>query len=158
MHFRQIVPVINQFIWVAKSSLKNGILVSVTEAELSEALLFQAKPWSTGLSSPSELALTLGSHEGFPGGSDGKESVCNARDPGSIPGSGRSPGERQPTPVFLPGESHGQRRLMSYDPWSRRESDTTERQTLSFPVRQEGGYFKLLSSLLIYPIQSSESK
>ena len=30
---------------------------------------------------------------GFPGGSDGKASACNARDPGSIPGWGRSPGE-----------------------------------------------------------------
>ena len=30
---------------------------------------------------------------GFPGGSDGKESVCDAGDPGSIPESGRSPGE-----------------------------------------------------------------
>ena len=31
---------------------------------------------------------------GFPGGSAGKESACNAGDPGSIPGSGSSPGER----------------------------------------------------------------
>ncbi|KAI4548619.1 hypothetical protein MG293_000949 [Ovis ammon polii] len=30
---------------------------------------------------------------GFPDGSDGKASACNAGDPGSIPGSGRSPGE-----------------------------------------------------------------
>ena len=30
---------------------------------------------------------------GFPGGSDGKESSCNVRDPGLIPKSGRSPGE-----------------------------------------------------------------
>ena len=30
---------------------------------------------------------------GFPGGSDGKESACNAGDPGLIPGSGRSPGK-----------------------------------------------------------------
>ena len=30
---------------------------------------------------------------GFPGGSNGKESACNAGDPGSIPGSGRSTGE-----------------------------------------------------------------
>jgi len=30
---------------------------------------------------------------GFPGGSDGKDSACNARDSGSIPGSERSPGE-----------------------------------------------------------------
>ena len=31
---------------------------------------------------------------GFPGGSDGKASACNAGDPGSISGSGRSPGEK----------------------------------------------------------------
>ena len=32
----------------------------------------------------------------------------------------------QPSPVFLPGESHGQRSLESYSPWGRKESDTTE--------------------------------
>ena len=36
---------------------------------------------------------------GFPGGSDGKESVCNAGDPGSIPGLGRSPGEGHSNPL-----------------------------------------------------------
>ena len=36
---------------------------------------------------------------GFPGGSDGKESACNARDLGSIPGSGRSPGEGNGNPL-----------------------------------------------------------
>ena len=36
---------------------------------------------------------------GFPGGSDGKESACNAGDPGSIPGSGRSPGEGNGNPL-----------------------------------------------------------
>ena len=51
---------------------------------------------------------------GFPGGSDGKESVCNARDLGSVPGSGRSPGEENGNPpVFLPGESYGQRSLVA---------------------------------------------
>ena len=34
-----------------------------------------------------------------PGGSDGKASACNARDPGSIPGSGRSPGEGNGNPL-----------------------------------------------------------
>ena len=38
---------------------------------------------------------------GFPGNSAGKEYACNAGDPGSIPGSGRSAGEGIPTPVFL---------------------------------------------------------
>ena len=44
---------------------------------------------------------------GFPGGSDGKESACNAGDLGSIPGLRKIPWRRawQPTPVFLPGES-----------------------------------------------------
>ena len=32
----------------------------------------------------------------------------------------------QPTPVFLPGESHGQRSLMGYSPWGCTESDTTD--------------------------------
>ena len=35
----------------------------------------------------------------FPGGSEGKESTCNARDLGSIPGLGRSPGERNGDPL-----------------------------------------------------------
>ena len=34
----------------------------------------------------------------FPGGSNGKESACSAGDPGSIPGSGRSPGEGSGNP------------------------------------------------------------
>ena len=38
------------------------------------------------------------------------------RDTGSIPGSGKSPGGWQATPVFLPGESHGQRSLAGYSP------------------------------------------
>ena len=43
--------------------------------------------------------------------SDGKESACNARDPGLIPGSGRLTWRREwlPTPGFLPGESHGKK-------------------------------------------------
>ena len=63
-----------------------------------------------------------------------KNLVCNARDPGTIPGSGRSPGEGHgypPTPVFLPRESHGQRSPVGYSSRSHKESDTTERLTLS---------------------------
>ena len=36
---------------------------------------------------------------GFPGGSDGKESTCNAGDLGSIPGLGRFPGEENGNPL-----------------------------------------------------------
>ena len=42
----------------------------------------------------------------------------DARDIGSIPGSGRSPGGGdQFTPVIFPGEFHGQRSLAGYSPW-----------------------------------------
>ena len=91
---------------------------------------------------------------GFPGGSDGKESACNATDTGSIPGSGRSPGKRAwlPTPVFLPGESHGQRSLMGYSPWGHKESDTTERLTLSqFHIYMEGCFFAVPKSATNFP-------
>ena len=48
----------------------------------------------------------------------------NIRDMGLIPGSGRFPWRKawQPTPVFLPGESHGQRSLADYSPYGCKES------------------------------------
>ena len=51
-----------------------------------------------------------------------QEPACNAGDLSSIPGWGRSPGERDGyTLVFLPGESHGQRSLVGYRLlWSQR--------------------------------------
>ena len=51
--------------------------------------------------------------------SDGKASACNAGEPGSIPGLGRSSGEENCNPLqyFLPGESHGQRSLVDYSSW-----------------------------------------
>ena len=56
-----------------------------------------------------------------------KESTCPCRRHGFDPWVEKIPWRRewQPTPVFLPGESHGQRRLEGYSPCSRKESDTT---------------------------------
>ena len=62
---------------------------------------------------------------GFPGGLAGKESACNAGDPSSIPGLGRSGEGKGNTPVFWPGEFHG-----LYSPWGCKEADTTERLSL----------------------------
>ena len=66
--------------------------------------------------------------QGFLGGSDGKESACQCRTPGfhslgweDSPGGGND----NPTPVFLPGESHGRSSLVGHT-----ESDTTEQLTL----------------------------
>ena len=72
---------------------------------------------------------------GFPSGPGVKNLPTNAGDMGSIPGWGRSPGEGNSNPpaVFLPGESHGQRSLVGYSPWGRKESDTTEATNIHTP-------------------------
>ena len=57
-----------------------------------------------------------------------KNLSANARDMGSIPGLGISPGKGNgnPIPVFLPGKYHGQQSLIGYSPCGHKESDTTE--------------------------------
>ena len=67
----------------------------------------------------------------FSDGSAGEEFTCNAGDTGdtgSNPWVRKIPWRRewQPTPVFWPGESHGQRSLPGYSPWGHKESDMTE--------------------------------
>ena len=49
------------------------------------------------------------------------------------PWVGKIPWRRkwQPTPVFLPGESHGQRSLVGYSPWGPKESDMTEQLSVT---------------------------
>jgi len=57
-------------------------------------------------------------HNGFTHGSVVKNLPAKAGDADSIPGSRISCGEGwQPIPIFLPGETHGQRSLVSYSPW-----------------------------------------
>ena len=63
---------------------------------------------------------------GFPRWLSGKKNPpAIAGDESLMPGSVRSPEEWQPTPVFLPGKSHGQRSLLGYGPWGCKELDTT---------------------------------
>ena len=72
---------------------------------------------------------------GFPGGTSGQESASNAGDlkrHGSISVLGRSPGGGHGNPLqYSCLENHlGQRSLVGYGPWGRRELDTTERLTV----------------------------
>ena len=65
---------------------------------------------------------------GFPAGSDSKESACNAGDLGSIPASGRSPGGGHGNSLQYSclEKPQGQKSLVSYCLWGRKESDTTK--------------------------------
>ena len=65
------------------------------------------------------------------GGASGKEPACQCKRYeryGFNPWVGKIPWRRawQPTPVFLPRETHGQRRLVGYSLWGRKESDMTK--------------------------------
>ena len=79
--------------------------------------------------------------KGFPSDSDGKESACNAGDPGLILGLGRSPGEWNgyPFQYYCLENSDGQRSLAGYSTWGRKELDMTEtitsmRENFFFPT------------------------
>ena len=82
----------------------------------------------------------------FPGGSSGTEPTCKGRRHKRCefdPWVGKIPWRRlwQPTPVFLPGESHGQRSLAGYSSWGHKELDTTE--AISTGCSLEGLMLKL---------------
>ena len=69
--------------------------------------------------------------EGFLGGASSKEPTCQSKRLKRhrfVPWIRKSPWRWawQPTPVFLPGESYGQRSMVGYSPWGCKQSDTTE--------------------------------
>ena len=72
---------------------------------------------------------------GFPGGSNGKESACNARDLGLIHGLGRSFGEGNGYPLQYSGPENS----VDYTTvWGLKESDTTEQLSLSLKPEISG--------------------
>ena len=67
----------------------------------------------------------------LPGGASSKEPACQCRSHERhrlVTWVRKTPWRRawQPTPVFLPGESYEQRRLLGYSPWGHKEQDTTD--------------------------------
>ena len=66
-------------------------------------------------------------------------------DVGSIPGVGKIPWRRawQPSPAFLPGESHGQKSLAGYSSWSHKELDVTEHAHTHEGTRDRSLFFFL---------------
>ena len=81
-----------------------------------------------GQEDPLKKGQTIHSSIPGSGGSDGKESACNAGDLGLIPGLGRSPGGGHGNPLqhsYLENP-HGQRSLAGCSPWGPKLLDTTE--------------------------------
>ena len=104
------------------------------EEALGKKLWLKLQLFGTGL----YLAFLLSKGWDVPGGSDGKESACNAVNLDLIPSLGTwVPWRRewQPTLLFLPREFHEQRSLVGYGPWGHKELDTTERLTLSLSYK-----------------------
>ena len=102
--------------------LKSGRLTFVSQLT---CLIISRVSW--GHSTPYSFKLCLN----FPGGAGGKESTCKYRRcerHGFNPWVAKVPWSRkwQPKPVFLPGKFHGQRSLVGYSPWGRKELDMTE--------------------------------
>ena len=99
----------------------------------------------------SESTVPLLNTRGFPRDASGKEPACQRRrrkwrgfDPWlrKIPWRKKKrkiPWRRkwQPTPVYLPGESHGQMRLVGYSPWGWKELNTTERTRKQLNTKQK---------------------
>ena len=95
--------------------------------------LLRGLPGASGMSLVRDACKLSGADcMAFPGGSDGKESACEAGDLGFIPGSGRSPGEGNDHPLQHSSleNPHGQRSLAGHSARGRKQSDTTEGLTL----------------------------
>ena len=108
--------------WVRKGSFTGGLRLWL-------------RPLDADSPGPSWLKLRfwrlLEELKGVPGGTGSNEPTCHCRRSkrhGFDPWVRKIPWRRawQPTPVFLPGESHGQRSLAGCSPWGRTESDTAE--------------------------------
>ena len=113
---------------------KVGRITPQTKPSLTIADLLKPEPFSP-FSTQSYVRW------GFPCGTSGKESTCQCRRckrHGFNPWVGKIPWRKkwQPTPVFLPAESH-ERSPAGYSPWGHKESDTTQWLTHTWPLRRE---------------------
>ena len=120
--------------------------------------------WRAGTHSPLrrrnfKLLTAILEAKGFPDGSEVKASACICPQCGRArfnPWIGKMPWRRkwQPTPVFLPGESHGWRSLVGYSPLGRKEWDTTELLHFHF---QEGSVCSFLKDQRYYELTKGRS-
>ena len=89
-----------------------------------------------------EYTVRLISDADFPGGSVVKKSACQCRRCGFNPSIRKILWKRewQPTPVFLPGRSHGKRRLKGYSPWGHKRVGARIPRSYAFKLWCEHGH------------------
>ena len=117
-------------VWFYRGNAQSLALRASLIAQLVKNLpaMQETQVWFLGREDPWRRdRLSTPIYLGFPGGSAGKESACNAADLGSIPGLGRSPGEGKGYPLQYSGLENS----MDYPVHGVTESDTTERLSLS---------------------------
>ena len=86
--------------------------------------------------------------------------IClQCRKPRFSPWVGNIPWRREwePTPVFLPGEPHGQRNLAGFSPWGHKESDTTERLLQCIKQEDSGAYSQILALSSVSCVSQKDS-
>ena len=108
--------------WVAKSQTRLTLSLSHTHTHTSHTCHTHTCV-EGGTQGFRLFSLSLVNYLGFPGGSSVKNPPV-MQETWFNPWVGKIPWRRewQPTPVFLPGESHGQRSLVGYSPWCCKES------------------------------------
>ena len=90
-------------------------------------LAFRPRGFAACVATTGFFRLPVTLREGFPGGTVAENLPASAGDVGSIPGSGRSPGEGNGSPLHILPWQISQRNLAGYGPWGYKESDMTER-------------------------------
>ena len=105
--------------------LGNNQAVWQTSKQAGWGLSLRANAWRLGLGWAASPGIwhQLKTAEDFPGGASSKQLACQCRRRGFDPLAREISWRRawQPTPVFLPGESYGQRSLVGYSPWGHKE-------------------------------------
>ena len=137
------------------------------QAHVGEGLHWVPTGFTEGLSGPprpSSVSVGLACYaeeedrnylrHSFPSSSDSKEFACSAGDPGFDPWVGKIPWRMawQPTPIFLPGESHGQRSLMDYSPLGHKGSDATEHACMHVHSESESARCSVVSDSACDPV------
>jgi len=123
-----------------------------------KSLFSELEKKKSDLGESQSIFLTVSEEKrGFLGGISGKESICQCRRPkrlGFNPWVGKMTWSRkwQPTPGFLPGKSHGQKRLAGYSPWGYKERDTSEWAKGKLDARASTGWVSIFHRRVELPV------